>query len=170
MKLNAKVGPGVEMAFMRMACEVHEPHVKPLVWIWRNGRRRDVHWDPCLWQRRNFGSGFLGIFRLRWGDKRCLWRCLIILLCTLLGSNISPTKALLKMMFLFPRVGYVSSVQGISFQLLHFICSKSPRHFRRFLEHLWKITWAVSNTGAQWKKHPGCWRYRGLYYPVMLGL
>ena len=33
---------------------------------------------------------------------------------TLLRTNISPTKALLKMIFPFPKVGYVSSLEGTS--------------------------------------------------------
>ena len=38
----------------------------------------------------------------------------------LLGANISPEKSILKMMFLFFKVGYVSSLEGsVSLQQIH---------------------------------------------------
>ena len=38
---------------------------------------------------------------------------------TLLGTNISPEKSMLKMIFLFPRWGYVNFLEGISYYIPH---------------------------------------------------
>ena len=40
------------------------------------------------------------------------WKMTIIGRCTLQGTNISPKNGILKMIFLFPKVGYVNSLEG----------------------------------------------------------
>jgi hypothetical protein len=54
-----QVEPGVATDSMRMACAAPVLRAKLLVWTWPNGPRRDVHWVPYLWWRRNFGNGSL---------------------------------------------------------------------------------------------------------------
>ena len=62
-------------------------------------------------------------------------------------SNISSLKALLKMMFLFPKVGFVSSPEGNQANLtkIFFICFDEiipPRSGRFSVTQAW-VTWKI---------------------------
>ena len=92
---------------------------------------------------------------------------------TLLETNLSPPKSLLKMIFLFPNVGYVSSLKGTlktSFLDIFggFLCSLLSLHIargcfqtHRYIARLAVRTARVSGETCHWIKS---WRIGGLGY------